>query len=265
MGDPFAGEQALRLRLIFSSPVSAVSDQPTEGERKLRAALRALMSSGVWVLIAIHVASVLPVRLGLFGEATGEVIWPRAFWGGFLLAAVLFVEAGLFTALARSREAVTAREVFQAAAAVFPRFLWLILKMVGFSMLIVLTVLVMMSMVLVMLGQGDVETIRPQLEQPVKFLQLLLPALLVWWLPWVFTRQQFRLLTSLGSALRLLVREPGRTAYVILLALTPAALLMVWADQLNPWLLTPIEMLGLLCVWSANIYCVEWLRDRPEA
>ncbi len=67
---------------------------------------------------------------------------------------------------------------------------------------------------------------------------LLLPALLVWWLPWVFTRQQFRLLTSLGSAL-----------------------LMMWPDQFNPWLLTPIEILGLLCVWSANIYCVEWLRD----
>jgi len=238
-----------------------VSDQPTEGERKLRAAVRAVFSSGVWGLIALHVASVLPVRLGLFGDAQGEVVWFRAFWGGFLLAAVLFVEAGLYTALARTRESVSSREAFQAAAPVFPRFLWLSLKLAGFGALVILTVIVLMSMVLVMMGHGDVEALRPQLEKPFKLVLLVLPALLVWWLPWVFTHQEFRLFPSLMPALRLLASEPSRTAYVLLLALIPAAVLLWLSDQLNPWLLTPLEVLALLCVWSANIYCVEWLRD----
>ena len=241
--------------------MSAVSDQPTEGERKLRAILRAVLSSGVWALILIHVASALPVRLGWFGEVSDQVPWPRAFWSGFLLAAVLYVEAGLYTMLARTREAVSAPDVFRASASVFPRFLWLILKTAGFFMLILLTVVIFVSMVLSTLGYGDAEAIKPLMEGPFRLILLLLPALLVWWLPWVFTRQDFSLFSTLKSAIQQLWREPARTLYVILLALAPAALLLVWAEQINLWMLTALEAFGLLCVWSANIYCVEWWRD----
>lgn len=240
-----------------------MSDQSTEGERKLRAIVRALLSSGVWVLVAIHVASALPVRLGWFGEVSAEVPWPRAFWSGFLLAAVLYAEAGLYTMLARTREAVSASEVFRASAPVFSRFLWLILKTAGFFMLILLTVAIFASMALSILGYGDAEAIKPLMEGPFRLVLLVLPALLIWWLPRVFSRQDFSLFSTLKAAIRHLWREPARTLYVILLALAPAALLLVWAEQLNLWVLTALEAFGLLCVWSANIYCVEWWRDHP--
>jgi hypothetical protein len=229
---------------------------PTDSQRRWRAVLRALMSPGVWLLIAAQFIYPLLRRIGFFSADDGQAIGPILVFGA-VAALVLYLQAGVFQALVRTRQPVTAREVVLAGKEMFAEYVWLIVKgglLFGLILTVVLTLGMLAS------GESPQELV-PRLSVPLSVLFTVLPVLLLWWLPGAFVAREFRLVPSLRAAWRELTSRPARSVFPALLVLLPGLVLLLLPSSTPAVLTLALEGAGMLLLWVADIYCLEWLKD----
>jgi hypothetical protein len=230
---------------------------PTDSQRRLRAVLRALMSTGVWLLIAAQLVYPLLRHSGFFATGTDEPSLVLTLAFGVTVVLVLYLQAGVFQALVRTREPVSAGEVIASSREVFVNYVWLVIKA---GLLIGLILTAVLTAILLVTGESPQELIT-KLSVPLSLLFTVLPVLLLWWLPGAFVAREFRLGPSLRTAWRELVIKPARSLFPALLLLLPGLLLLLLPPS-NPVALTlALEAVGMLLLWMANIYCLEWLKD----
>ncbi len=233
-----------------------MSDLPTESERRLRAALRTLLSQGVWLTVGFELAlSLVPQIEWLSALGSGKFALL-----GLLAALALYLQAGTMLALAGGRDTVPAAQALLQGKDAFPRFLWLMLRAA-------LLLFVALNVVLFLLNLAGVIAIEEQAAVPV-FATLIaavivpLKFVLAYWLPFVFVRQEFRLLPGLGAALQL-ARTHFRRAglFLALLLLVPGLALLALPSGMPLPLLAVAMLVAVLLDWIAYSYCVEVVRE----
>lgn len=235
---------------------------PHESERRLRAVVRAVVSPGIWLLIAAQLLYPLLRQTGMLaGQGAGTPDLAGSLVFGLVAMLVLYLQAGVFEALVRSRETVSVAEVLKAGKTRFADFIWLALKaglLFGLVLGLILTALMLVS------GKPP-ESEMNRLSGFFAAIFIALPILLLWWLPSVFVTADFRLIASLQTARRELTSRPARSVFpAVLVLLPPLVLLAIPADTIWPVLLG-LEALGMLAIWVADIYCIEWLRDKGNS
>jgi hypothetical protein len=234
---------------------SPAADAVAEGKRRLRAAVRALLSRGVWCVVGAQLLLFVLWSESFAGDAVADRVGVLAL--AFGLAAFLYLTAGVSQALANTRDAVGLRAALRAGVNSYGPFLWMIAK---------LALLCGLLLNLVLLFSG----IKPEGQPPtwseniLRYLPLaegMIAFVFVYWLPIVFVRRNFALFDSLRAALVTGWERLPRAAYPAFLTLTPAMLTFL-TDASTPLLgLLVLNLVGGFMDWIAYIFCVEWLQD----
>ncbi len=231
-----------------------MSTSHTEGERRLRALVRAFLSPGIWLVVSAQLTLQLSLQQ-LSGAGEAPLAWVLTLSG--LLLGFAWLQAGAYHALARGRDRLLLADMARTGLGRFTRFLWLFIKL-GLLAALLLNVVVF----LFVSGSGTspeglVRTLAP-------FLGLLLAAagfLFVYWLPLVFVTDDFRLFATLRRALATAWQRLPQSGFLALLILLPPALFTLLPSETPLWLLVPLAAGASLLGWVAYIYCAEWLRD----
>ena len=224
---------------------------------RLRAAIRALLSPGIWLVLAVQTALVFSMR-----DMPADVSAPASALAIFLTATALtlfyYLQAGAFHALTLGRETLAVMETVRAGRVVFAAFVWLTLK-AGLLLAAVMNVLIVV--VLLLTGQ-DIKAIMNAFAPFFGPLIGILTFVFVYWLPFVFVRREFHLLPSLKAALRIAWDRRSDSAFLALLVLAPV-LVSGWLPSDTP---LPVDLLisvvGGVMGWIAYIYCIEILREQ---
>jgi len=230
----------------------------TEGERRLRALVRAALSPGVWLVVGVQLALQLALARGLDGD---EPTPGRLLALSGLLLGFAWVQASAYRALAYGHDRLSAADTLHAGRGRFTRFLWLFVKLGLLAAL-----LSNVAVFLFLSGSGMAPDTLLRALAP--FLGLLWAAfgfLFVYWLPLVFVTDDFRLLVTLRRALFTAWRRLPQSGFLALLILLPPALFTLLPADASPWLLVPLAAGASLLGWAAYIYCAEWLRDTAGA
>lgn len=232
--------------------------QYTEGERRLRALVRAFLSPGIWLVVGVQLA--LQLSLQQFSTA-GEVALAGMLALSALLLGFAWLQAGAYRALAQGRDRLRLADLARPGFSRFTRFLWLFIKL---GLLAVL--LFNMAVLLLMSGSGTSPDALVRASAP--YLGPLLAALgflFVYWLPLVFVTDDFRLIATLRRAFSTGWRRLPQSGFLALLILPPPALFALLPAESSLWLLVPLASGASLLGWVAYIYCAEWLRDAAGA
>lgn len=231
----------------------------TEGERRLRAVVRAFLSPGIWLVVGAQLALQLSLqRVSAAGEAV-PLAWVLALSG--LLLGFAWLQAGAYHALAQGRDRLRLADMARTGFGRFTRFLWLFIKL-GLILALAFNVVAF----LFMLGSGASPEALVRGLAP--FLGPLLAAvgfLFVYWLPLVFVTDDFRLFATLRRALHTAWVRLPQSGFLALLILLPPALFTLLPAETPVWLLAPLAAGASLLGWAAYIYCAEWLRDAASA
>lgn len=208
------------------------------------------MSRGVWLVVAMQL---LPF---IFFSGGGNPGPARIVVVSLVLAAVLFLVAGVSQAFAQSGEAIDMRGAIRAARSVYGQFLWLIIKagllaiaLVNLAMYAALTIYAMEPAAVV----GQVIGAYP-LAAPV------LGFAFVYWLPIVFVERNFLLFATLQAAIATAWRRLRCSAYLAILTLTPAIGALFFSDDAPIAVMVSFNVVATLMSWIAYVYCVEWLQ-----
>ncbi len=230
----------------------------TEGERRLRALVRAFLSPGIWLVVGTQLALQLSLQQ-ISGAGEAPLAWVLALSG--LLLGFAWLQAGAYHALAQGRDRLVLADMARTGFGRFTRFLWLFIK------LGLLVALLFNLMALLVYG---ITGLSPNLQAfgLAQFLGPLLAAvgfLFVYWLPLVFVTDDFRLFVTLRRALSTIWQRLPQSGFLALLILLPPALFTLLPSEAPLWLLVPLAAGASLLGWAAYIYCAEWLRDAAGA
>lgn len=231
-----------------------MSFDPTGGAPRLRAFLRALLSSGVWAVIAAQLAMLFLLRAA--PETTAASAQLRLGALVALFFALLYLVAGASHALARSRDTVSVREVLRAGQAVYGRFLWL-----AFKAAIVFLVLfnLLLSVVLALSGL-EMQALIEASVGVYSWLGALIGFVFVYWMPVIFVRGNFMLVETLRTALANLWDDRRHAVFLAFLTLTPTVLAAFLGDP-PPWLaVVALNIAGGLLGWTAYAFCAARLQ-----
>lgn len=226
----------------------------TEGERRLRALVRAFLSPGVWLVVSMQLALQLSLQQ-ISGAGEAPLVWVLALSG--LLLGFAWLQAGAYYALAQGRDRLLLSDMARTGFGRFTRFLWLFIKL-SLSVALLFNVVAF----LFMLGSGT--SLEGLVRGMAPFLGPLLAAvgfLFVYWLPLVFVTDDFRLFATLRRALSTTWQRLSQSGFLALLILLPPWLFMLLPPETPLWLLVPLAAGASLLGWAAYIYCAEWLRD----
>lgn len=230
----------------------------TEGERRLRALVRAFVSPGLWLVVGVQLVLQLALARGLAGDEQAPV-WLLALSG--LVLGFAWLQTGAYRTLAHGRDRLSAADTLRAGRGRFARFLWLFVKL-GLLAALLFNVAVF----LFLSGSGMSPDALVRALAP--FLGLLWAALgflFVYWLPLVFVTDDFRLLATLRRALFTAWRRLPQSGFLAASILLPPALFTLLPGASPLWLLVPLAAGASLLGWAAYIYCAEWLRDAAGA
>ncbi len=228
----------------------------TENELRLRALVRAAMSQGVWLLLGTQLLLQVISHLHVGDAADSQNVPVRLVVLGLLLLLHYYLLSGLSFALAEGRDTATLTQVLTGAKAVFPRFIWLIVKTGLISMLALNFIL---SFGLLVTGK-EPDKLVAELIPLFPALSGILAFLFVYWLPWVFVTKRFLMFASLGAALRLLVAYRAKTGFLAALTILPPALISLLPESIPIAVLLGLAAIASFLGWVAYIYCVEGLR-----
>lgn len=234
------------------APDMAVADEPT---RRLRAIVRAALSSGMWLGIALQILMGFALRLP--GDEEGATATVRLAMLMIATAGVLYSTAGVSAALAAGREPVSAISAVTAARNVFGAFLWLLLK----ASLVAIAVMQLILTVLIAATGQDPTQAMAELPSQLLPVSALLGFVLVYWMPVVFYRRDFRLFATLAEALRLARTRLAAAGFLALLTLAPATIAWALGGRGGITAAFLLQVSASLLAWTAYIYCVEWLQD----
>jgi len=233
-----------------------------ESGLRLRAAIRVLLSPGIWLLLSVQIALIFILHWKVSAGASPLTSVLVIIVTATALMLFYYLQVGAFHALTQSRETLTVAEVMRSGRVVFAAFVWLALK-AGLLLMAVMNVLI----VIVMLVTGyDIKTFMNALSPFFSPMIGIMALIFVYWLPFVFVRREFRLLPSLKAALQIGRERRSDLGFLALLVLVPA-LVSGWLPADTP---LPVDLLLSLASgimgWIAYIYCIEVLRERaPQA
>jgi len=230
--------------------------QPTpEGTRRLRAAVRTVLSSGVWLVVAAQAAllfvAAVPTESNPFVRA-GHIVAAALMYLG-----LLYLIAGASRALAASRDAVSIAAVLITGKSVFVPFMWLVIKALGLAValqFVAITVVVSAGM--------EPSTLVKDVAPYVGVLAAALEFVLVYWRPLVFVDQNFALFQTLKTALRVARDRLRVSGFLALLTLTPAAVAPLLGAEPAAWIVAGVNLAAGIMGWIAYVYCVEWNQER---
>ena len=233
----------------------------SEGERRLHAAIRAVLSPGIWFALAAQIALMFTLQWRAPADATPLVSTLAVFLTAASLMLFFYLQAGAFHALTLGRQALQIGEIFQAGKPVFASFVWLTLK-AGLLFALVINVLVLVAL---MLTGSDFKSLMESLTQIFGPVTGVLGFIFVYWLPCVFVHREFRLLPSLKAALQVAWKRAHHSAFLVLLVLVPA-LASGFIPAGSPMLIHVLASLvtGIMG-WIAYIYCADILRQHQPA
>jgi len=230
----------------------------SEGTRRLRAAVRIGLSTGVWIVVAVQVA--LPLVAAMPGAADGAARLVRVAAVTFMLFGLLYLIAGASHALAAGRDPVSVPAVVRAGRTVFAPFLWLLLKS---GLLAALIVQLGMIAAVTLSGLQPVvllERVTPYAGMAIA----LLGFVLVYWMPIVFADRNFALFASLRQALHAAWARIGVSGYLAFLTLAPAAVALLLDAESGQLVLGALNLAASVMGWIAYVYCVEWRQSQPR-
>ena len=230
-----------------------------ESGLRLRAAIRALLSPGIWLLLAVQLALVFTLRWSVPDDASPLTSALAIFLTATALMLFYYLQAGAFHALTQGRETLTVAEVVRAGRVVFAAFVWLTLK-AGLLLAVVMNVLIFVAL---LLTGHDIKAVMNALSPFFSPAVGILTFVFVYWLPFVFVRREFHLLPSLKAALQIAWDRRSDSAFLALLVLVPA-LVSGWLPSETPLMFDLlVSVVSGVLGWIAYIYCIEVLRERP--
>jgi len=233
-----------------------------ESGLRLRAAIRTLLSPGIWLLQFVQIALVLGLRWKVPAGASPLTSALAILLTATALMLFYYLQVGAFQALTQGRETLTISEVARSGRVVFAAFMWLVLKA---GLLLVAVVNVLVVGVLLVTGY-DMKTFMSGLSPFFNPMVGITALVFVYWLPFVFVRREFRLIPSLKAALQIAWDRKSASAFLASLVLVPA-LVSGWLPTDTP---LPVDLLvsvvsGVMG-WIAYIYCIEVLQEHaPQA
>jgi hypothetical protein len=230
-----------------------------ESRLRLRAAVRTLLSPGIWLVLAVQTALVFSMRdmpAGVSPMASALAIFLTA----TALTLLYYLQAGAFHALTQGRETLAVMETVRAGRAVFAAFVWLTLK-AGLLLAAVMNVLIVAALLLT--GQ-DIKVIMNALAPFFSPVVGILTFIFVYWLPFVFVRREFHLLPSLKAALRIAWDRLSNSAFLAFLVLVPVLVSGLLPSDTPLLFDLLISLVSGVMGWIAYIYCIEVLREQPS-
>lgn len=237
-----------------------VSHSPvrTEGEFRLHAIVRAVLSPGIWFVLVAQIALMFALQWRAPVDAAPLVSMLAIFLMATALMLFFYLQAGAFQALTLGREALRVGEIIRAGKTVFASFVWLTLK-AGLLFALVINVLVLVALLLTGM---DFKSLMQTLSAFFGPMTGMLAFVFAYWLPFVFVRREFRLLPSLMAALQIARERLAHSAFLALLVLVPALAIVLLPADSPMWLDVLVSVATGIMGWVAYIYCVDILRQR---
>jgi hypothetical protein len=233
----------------------------TEGELRLHAMVRAVLSPGIWFVLAAQLLLMFTLQWRVAEDAAPMVSTLAIFLTAAALMLFFYVQAGAFHALSQGREALPAGEVILAGKTVFTAFVWLILK-AGLLFAVVMNILVLVAL---LLTGSNLEGLTQTLAAYFGPMTGVLAFVFVYWLPLVFVQREFRLLPGLKASLRIAWVRLSHSAFLVLMVLVPALAAGFLPADSPVWLNALASVATGILGWIAYIYCVDVLRQRQHA
>jgi len=230
---------------------------PSEGGRRLHAAVRTVLSPGIWLVLASQVALAVSLQWRSAEAGSPEASLLPIMLTTALLVLFLYLQAGAYHALAQGRAAVSPADIVRAGKSVFTAFVWLTVKA---GLLLVLIINLLMYLSLLVIGH-DLKTVMETLSPFFGPLVGILAFVFVYWLPFVFVRSEFRLLPSLGAALRIARARLSHSGFLALLVLAPVLVSVLLPADIPLLLDFAVSLVSGVLGWVAYIYCAEVLQE----
>ncbi|MBI5783330.1 MAG: hypothetical protein HZA69_06280 [Gammaproteobacteria bacterium] len=232
----------------------------TEGDLRLHAVIRAVLSPGIWFVLAAQIVLMFSMQWRVPADAAPLVSGLAVFLTATALMLFFYLQAGAFHALTLGREALPVREIIRAGKMVFASFVWLTLK-AGLLLALVINVLVLMAL---LLTGSDFKSLLQALSAFFGPATGVLAFVFVYWLPYVFVQREFRLLPGLKASLQIAWKRLPHSAFLVLLVLVPA-LATGFIPAESPVLIDALASVATgIMGWIAYIYCADILRQRRE-
>lgn len=231
----------------------------TEGELRLHAVIRALLSPGIWLVLAAQIGLMFVLQWRVPADATPLVSMLVIFLSAAALMLFFYLQAGAFYALTLGREALPVGEVIREGRTIFAGFVWLMLK-AGLLFALAMNILVFVAL---LLTGADFKSLMQMLAGFFSPVTGALAFVFAYWLPLVFVQREFRLLPSLKAALQIARERLARSAFLALLVLAPALAIGLLPADSPMWLDVLVNVATGVMGWIAYIYCVDILRQRP--
>ncbi len=232
----------------------------TEGELRLHAAIRAVLSPGIWFVLAAQIALVFSMQWRVPADAAPLTSALAIFLTATALMLFFYLQAGTFHALTLGREVLPVGEIIRAGRTVFANFVWLTLK-AGLLFALVINVLVLVALLLTGL---DFKSLMQALSAFFSPVMGVLAFVFVYWLPYVFVQREFRLLPSLKASLQIAWKRLPHSAFLALLVLAPA-LATGFIPAESPVLIDALASVATgIMGWIAYIYCTDILRQNRD-
>ncbi len=240
-------------------PEVSHDDTARESGLRLRAAIRALLSPGIWLLLSVQLALVFTMRWSVPADATPLTSALAIFLTAAALMLFYYLQAGAFHALTQGRETLTVAEVVRAGRVVFAAFVWLTLK-AGLLLAAVMNVLIFAALLLT--GQ-DIKTVMNTLSPFFGPVVGILTFVFVYWLPFVFVRREFHLFPSLKATLQIAWDRLSDSAFLAFLVLVPVLVSGLLPSDTPLLFDLLVSVVSGVMGWIAYIYCIEVLREQP--
>lgn len=233
----------------------------TEGELRLHAMVRAVLSPGIWFVLAAQLLLMFAMQWRVPEDAAPLLSTLAIFLTAAALMLFFYLQAGAFQALSQEREALPVSAVVRAGRAVFAAYVWLILK-AGLLFAVAMNVLVFVT--LLMTG-SNLEGLTQALTAYFGPMTGVLAFVFAYWLPFVFVQREFRLLPGLKASLRIAWERLSHSAFLVLMVLVPALAAGFLPADSPVWLNALATLATGILGWIAYIYCVDVLRQRQPA
>ena len=234
----------------------------SEGGRRLHAAVRTVLSPGIWLVLAVQLVLALSMQWRSAEAGSPEASVLPILLTTALLGLFLYLQAGTFQSLARSRDVVSALEIMRAGKTVFVAFVWLTVK-AGLLAALALNLLIYLGFLVS--GVEDLKSVVKALSPFFGPLVGILAFVFVYWLPFVFVRGEFRLLPSLKAALRIARERLSHSGFLALLVLVPVVVSAFLPANIPVLFDFVVSVVTGVMGWMAYIYCAEVLQEQaPE-
>ncbi len=246
-------------------PVRAPMNQqptPTESEQRIRAAVRVVLSPGVWLVIGLQVVFVtLRTQTILPLDDIGPTGLALAIFGTLLI--LIYLVSGTFRSFALGNNTVSIYEALSRGKEVFTPFLWLLVQ-VGLLLLFVLFVLLSLFYSSQSVDGANIEQLVTETVPNVRMIAMVVPFLLVYWFPVVFSTNDFRVFATLRSALRIIWQQLWKSGFLAFLIFFPLVAFWLLPDNSPLIVFLIVNVIGEVMGWIAYVYCVASLASNPS-